>query len=107
MDSIRLAVSGLGAQGQQLIDCLAKTEQAQLVAVIDVDPKIADRVAEEQRVPRFLSIKEMTVGLQDEVDGLIISDPNSLHLATVTEALNLGLHVLVEKPMGLSISECD
>ena len=107
MDSIRLAVSGLGAQGQQLIDCLAKTEQAQLVAVIDVDPNVADRVSKEQGVPRFLSTQEMAAGLQGEVDGLIISVPNSLHLVTVTEALNLGLHVLVEKPMGLSISECD
>ncbi len=44
MDSIRLAVAGLGAKGLQLIDWLTKTEKAQLVAVIDVDSKVADRV---------------------------------------------------------------
>ena len=75
--------------------------------MIDVDPNVADRVSKEQGVPRFLSIQEMAAGLQGEVDGRSISVPNSLHLVTVTEALNLGLHVLVEKPMGLSISECD
>ena len=88
-----MAVAGLGAQGLQLIDCLTKTEKAQLVAVIDVDSRVADRVSKEQGVPRFLSIQEMAAGLQGEVDGLIISVPNSLHLVTVTEALNLGLHV--------------
>ena len=107
MDSTRLAVAGLGAQGLQLIDCLAKTEQAELVAVVDVDSNVAERVAREQRVPSFMSIQEMVEGLHDDVDGLIISVPNSLHLVAVTEALNLGLHVLVEKPMGLNIAECD
>lgn len=107
LDPIRLAVAGLGAQGKQLIDCLSRTDKAELVGVVDVNSDIADLVSKERSVPRFLSIGDLVKGLGDNVDGLIVSVPNSLHLVTVTEALECGLHTLVEKPMGLSILECD
>lgn len=105
--SVRLAVTGLGAQGRQHVESLTRTEQAELAAVIDIDPETAETVAAMPCVPSFTSIDQLQTDLGSEVDGIIVSVPNSLHLDTVTRALDAGLHVLVEKPMGLTVAECD
>lgn len=42
-----------------------------------------------------------------ELDAVIISVPNHLHCEVASAALRAGKHVLCEKPLGLSIAECD
>lgn len=41
------------------------------------------------------------------LDAVYIASPNYLHLEMTVKAIENGLHVLCEKPMGLSLSECD
>jgi predicted dehydrogenase len=42
-----------------------------------------------------------------EIDGVDLCLPNSLHATFAIEALAAGKHVLTEKPMALSIADCD
>ena len=44
---------------------------------------------------------------RDDIDGVVIAVPNFQHAPLAIQALNAGKHVLLEKPMALSIAECD
>ncbi|MEE2819681.1 MAG: Gfo/Idh/MocA family oxidoreductase [Planctomycetota bacterium] len=44
---------------------------------------------------------------RDDIDGVVIAVPNFQHATLAIQALEAGKHVLLEKPMALSIEECD
>ncbi len=44
---------------------------------------------------------------RDDIDGVVIAVPNFQHAPLAIQALEAGKHVLLEKPMALSIEECD
>ncbi len=44
---------------------------------------------------------------RDDIDGVVIAVPNDLHAEIAIAALNAGKHVLLEKPMAMSIAQCD
>jgi predicted dehydrogenase len=43
----------------------------------------------------------------EEVDAVVIATPNALHAEQAIACLHAGKHVLVEKPMAMSVAECD
>lgn len=51
------------------------------------------------------SLEEL-LGLAD-IDAVAIAVPNSAHIGCATRAFGAGKHVLLEKPMALSVAECD
>jgi UDP-N-acetylglucosamine 3-dehydrogenase len=44
---------------------------------------------------------------RDDVDAVVVCTPNSLHAEIAVAAAEAGKHVLVEKPMGCTVDECD
>jgi predicted dehydrogenase len=42
-----------------------------------------------------------------DIDAVVIATPHTLHLSQVVAAAQAGKHVCLEKPMGLSVAECD
>jgi predicted dehydrogenase len=44
---------------------------------------------------------------RDDVEAVILATPHSLHVPQTLQAAAAGKHVLVEKPMGRTVSECD
>ena len=44
---------------------------------------------------------------RDDLDGVVIAVPNDKHAQFAIDALQAGKHVLLEKPMAMSTSECD
>ncbi|MEM1441945.1 MAG: Gfo/Idh/MocA family oxidoreductase [Verrucomicrobiota bacterium] len=55
----------------------------------------------------FTSTDWREVAALDEVDAVIIALTNDQHHAAAMAALDAGKHVLCEKPLGLTLSECD
>ncbi len=53
----------------------------------------------------FGSFEEMVA--DERIDAVWIATPNHMHREQTVQALNAGKHVLVEKPMGLSVTECE
>lgn len=103
---VRVGVVGLGNQGLAHVEALKGIEEAELVAVADIDFARAKRVAEEYRVPAaYGSARELCE--KGGVDAVVVSTPDHLHLEPVMAALESGVHVLVEKPMATRLSEAE
>jgi len=83
-----------------------KNENAKIVAVADIRAS----VAEEKRIAfgGDRSYSDYTQLLKDpSVDAVDICVPNFLHSQVAIAAAEAGKHVLVEKPMAITVKECD
>ncbi|MFN3652100.1 MAG: Gfo/Idh/MocA family protein [Armatimonadota bacterium] len=79
--------------------------ETELVAVADVDPERSAAAAERFAARDYTDYREL---LEDPaVDAVVIGLPHWLHLEVTLAALRAGKHVLLEKPMAMSVAECD
>ena len=102
MTRARIAVAGTGwwAQNHHL-PALQEDPRAELVALVDPDPRARAAAAERFEVSRVHDdVEQLLTG--GGVDGLVVATPHSTHHEIAGRALDAGVHVLVEKPMTLS-----
>lgn len=98
---VRFAVVGCGAISPVHINGILEAEHAELVAVCDIDKKVADRVAEKYDVKKYYHIDDLVK--DDQVDVINICTPSSLHYEQTILAANNKKHVIVEKPMAIHL----
>ncbi|MFN7016689.1 MAG: Gfo/Idh/MocA family protein [Fimbriimonadales bacterium] len=106
MQVVRFGVVGLGGMG--LGHCRFVQErvpEAALAAVCDTHADRAQAAGEQFGVPYFTSHEAMfQSGL---VDAVIIATPHCAHAPVAVSAFEHGVHVLVEKPLCVSVSDGD
>lgn len=102
----RIALAGFGAWGQMHARALKAIEGAEIVAVYCHGENSARAAAEHlPAVPRFDDYEKMlAAGGFDVVD---VTVPNHVHSRFACLALDAGAHVFLEKPVGLSLTQCD
>lgn len=101
--SLRAAVIGVGYLGRFHAQKYAALPDIQLVGVADPNPATAERVATELGVTAFANHRE----LFGKVDLVSIASTTESHHAIARECLAAGLHVLVEKPVTVTVAEAD
>ena len=79
---------------------------AQLVAVANWREQSATELAERYAIPRVVTDWNEIVEATD-VDAAVVATPNALHGPQSVALLRAGKHVIVEKPMATSVTECD
>jgi predicted dehydrogenase len=102
---LRFAIAGTGTAARYHAQAIAATEGARLVAVSRGD---ASRRADAERafgVPCAASFEELIT--RDDVDAVCICSPSGPHGPQASAAARAGKHVLVEKPMALTLAEAD
>jgi len=102
-DALRCAVIGSGYMGRLHAQKYAASPDWDLIAVVDADPDVASRVAAECRTHE-LSDHGQLLG---QVDAVSIAVPTSLHFQVAREFLEAGIHVLIEKPITVTVEEAD
>ena len=102
---MRFAVIGINGQGRQHLRGLRETPDAELVAVCDVNEAAAKARSEEYGVPYFTSYEALLK--QDDVDAVTLALPHYLHCPVALAAFQAGKHVVTEKPMAVSVRQCD
>lgn len=102
-DTPRLAVVGCGAAAEIHLTVLADLP-AEVTCLVDKAPERAGELAERYGVGRTLTDYRDLVG---EVDAAVLALPHHLHAPVALDLLGGGLNVLVEKPMALTVDECD
>lgn len=80
--------------------------QAKLIAVADIDTSLAQEAESGFGVDFFSSVEEL-LSSNISIDVLSIASPNGLHSRHAIQAINANCHVIIEKPMGLTRSECE
>src|SRR5579859_505869 len=100
MNELRVGVVGYGYTGKiHARACLAQ-KGARLVAVADADSERLTDLPPGVRACR--SYEEL---LESGVDAVSICLPTHLHCKVAVDALERGKHVLVEKPIAVSVDE--
>jgi len=103
--TVRIGIIGLG-RGMSHARRVAESERCELVSIADIVEEAAKSAAEELGAGSwYKDYKEMLE--KEELDAAIISTPNFLHAPMSIEAMKAGLHVLVEKPMCITMEEAD
>ena len=100
---LRVAVVGVGDFGRNHARVYRQMEDAELVGVVDADAARAQKVAEEFSTAVLPDIES----LRGRVDAASVSVPTVHHAAIGCRLLEMGIDVLVEKPMAASLGEAD
>ena len=106
MRNIRTAVIGIGNMGSAHAACILNGDIAgmTLAAVCDVDSD--KRLGFDAAHPDILVYDDYLKMLEnDDIDAVIIAVPHRLHADIAEKALCRGKHVLVEKPVDISVSK--
>jgi len=103
--NLRIGLVGLGTGGRSLPQAVAKTTGFSFVAGADLRAEARARYAREFGIQTFDSIEAMC-GLK-ELDAVYVATPNPFHADHAIAALQAGKHVMVEKPMALTLEDCD
>jgi len=97
------AVIGTGYLGKFHAEKYAALDDCELVAVVDSNPAAARLVAEKNRTIPLSDYRE----LLGKVDAVSIVVPTRLHFSVARDFLASGAHVLVEKPITVTVEEAD
>jgi predicted dehydrogenase len=95
--------SGGIAQGAHM-PAFAALPDVQILAVCDVSKSARTSAAEKFNVPHQFETWQPMLEM-DEIDIVSVCTPNAYHFAPTVDALKAGKHVLVEKPMAISVDE--
>jgi predicted dehydrogenase len=105
------AIVGLGGYGLNvIIPQFANCTRSRLAAVVSGDPAKAHRVAaahglSEQSIYSYATFDRIRDN--PNVDIVYVCLPNSMHAEYTIRAARAGKHVMCEKPMAVSVAECE
>ena len=104
---IRVCLSGVGRAGQVHANSLRQhLPDGELVALVDENAAALQLVGEKLGVSeRFSSLEEALKRV--EFDAVVISTPTFTHRPLALQAASAGKHIFCEKPMALTLRECD
>lgn len=98
----RLGFLGVGWIGRNRMEALARSKHVEIVAVVDVASAAAEVAAREAGAIICRGFEEL---MDHNLDGVVIATPSALHAAQTTAALNSGLAVFCQKPLGRTTGE--
>lgn len=104
---LRIGVLGAGPISQFAhLEATRKARNADLTAVCDAAEDLLARMAAVHQPARTYT--DYAAMLADpEIDAVIIGVADQYHVALAQQAVAAGKHVLVEKPLGVSVEECE
>jgi len=105
MGKIKVGIIGTGLMGSFHADNLSKINNAELVAVCDIDKNKVDNCAARFGAKAYYSSEDL---LNDrKADAMLIATPHYQHTSIGIKALEMGYHVLVEKPISVHKADCE
>ena len=100
---IKVGVVGVGYLGQHHARIYSEIEEADLIAVADINRSRADAIAQSCQC---LALHDYR-GMLDAVDALSIVTPTTSHYPIALDCLKAGKDILIEKPITVTVEEAD
>ena len=101
---IRFAIVGQGHIGKRHAEMILRNPQSELVAVCDI--RTPEECKTDYSIPFYSSIDEL-LEKEYNLDVINICTPNGLHAEMAVQALDKGVHVVIEKPMALTKADAE
>ncbi|MEW6358551.1 MAG: Gfo/Idh/MocA family oxidoreductase [Planctomycetota bacterium] len=105
-DVLGVCVVGTGNISERHLSGWKQLPYAKLVMACDIDGKVAEAYAQKHGFETFCTDYKKALSRND-IDVVSVCTPAGLHPAVVVCAAQNGKHVICEKPMALSLRECD
>lgn len=113
MSKLKFAIIGCGRISYKHVEALINNkEEAELIAVCDlIEEKAVDRKKQYETTIKDVNIKVYTDYIEmlknEDIDVVTIATESGYHGKHAIDCLNNNTHVLIEKPMALSIEDAD
>ena len=104
-DKIRIGLIGTGRIGQVHAESIAASNQFDLTYIADTYIAGAERIS--AQYGGEVTDDPETLLTSDKVDAVLIASPTPTHVNLIRRGIELGLHVLCEKPIDLDIQRVD
>jgi predicted dehydrogenase len=102
---LRLGIAGLGVASTQILPPLAKLPFIKITAAADTRADALGKFREIHGGETFTSVEALCADAG--IDAVYIATPNTLHAEHTITAAKHGKHIIVEKPMAMTLAECD
>lgn len=103
--NVRFGIIGCGVISGWHADAILKIQSARLAGITDINEKAAAGFAYKYHTRVFSSVDSLLES--NEVDAVCICTPSGLHAPLAIKAANAGKHVVVEKPMAITLGEAE
>jgi predicted dehydrogenase len=100
---VKVGVVGVGALGRHHARLYNLSENAEVVGVYDVSSETAEKVGQEFGLKVFTDMKE----LAEQCDALSVAVPATKHHETSMPLLKMNKHLLIEKPIAVTVEEAE
>lgn len=103
-DPLRIGVAGLGRAFTLMLPAFVADPRVRLVAAADPHDAARARFAQDFGAPTYTSVDALCN--DPHVDVVYVATPHGLHAQHVALAAAAGKHLLVEKPMAITLEQC-
>src|SRR6516225_3132876 len=102
---LRFGLIGLGGAGMQMLPSLMAHPRVAIVACAEVNPQARERFAADFNAAAYDDAEALCA--DRGIDAVYIATPHQLHRDHAVMAAQAGKHIIVEKPMALTLADCD
>jgi phthalate 4,5-cis-dihydrodiol dehydrogenase len=103
--SVRIGVIGLGMAGAAMVPAIEAHPDFILAGAADPNPELRVRFARDHACPVDASAAELVQ--RTDIEAVYVATPHQWHREHAVLAARTGKHAIVEKPMALSLEDCD
>jgi len=101
---LKIGVAGLGRGFTVMLPTLARDPRVSLVSAADLRPEARARFGADFKGKTYETVEALCA--DPEVEVVYVATPHQFHAQNAVFAARAGKHLLVEKPMAISMSEC-
>ena len=103
--ALGFGIIGCGTIANWHVAGIRACKDAKLIGAADFKPEFSAKFCEKYGITQFLSVEEMLAS--KEIDVVCICTPSGLHADYAVQVASAGKHVIVEKPMALTVADSD
>lgn len=103
--TLKLGIVGIGVGASEILPAMEQMPDLELVAAADVNPRVLETFRQRYGAKTYDSVDKLCA--DPDVEAVWVSTPNRFHAPHTIIAANSGKHVVVEKPMAISLQEAE
>lgn len=102
---LKIGIVGIGVGASEILPRMEAMPEIELVAGADINRRVLDTFQQRYRAKTYDNIEKLCS--DPEVEAVWVSTPNKFHAPHTIIAAEHGKHVVVEKPMAISLAEAE